>query len=451
MTKDVVEHDFLEAELQHWLTEKARAVDVIRHIQSCHFLDARAATLTRDDVESRYSSAAAYRRAHKVLLMLAEAKFISADKSISPDDVNQMRPDLVLLSACGRDIIVELKAKHKAERETVQELLAYGAAIGSQKQHAPEPAYVIVARDWTHQLRFSVRALLMDGKHVLPLRCTRDKEHGFALHLVSDPFEFDSNAFYPPLYALLPEVLAIQRPNRKKGPPDRTTKYFASLAKEVVSECERLRQSGFVLVWSSWAGGTTETVSLALATVNQNWPYSEHTPGEYRFLGELRSALDRNIAAKAKQIRRDAMRVTSPSSIPDENLLAEAFANEKTLDLYVDSTVSFDVLNDFRKHKTEGEIEASMGGHWCFELTSMLNFANFMQHVARADREGECKLIQLVPFGDVKDFFLTHDLAGTPLTARVINDFFEFMCLFSEYMHKKLEPKHMNALEDYRS
>ncbi|MFX7796830.1 hypothetical protein ABTK29_18405, partial [Acinetobacter baumannii] len=83
--------------------------------------------------------------------------------------------------------------------------------------HVNDFIYIIVANDWGTLLSYGVRAMMMDGKHVLPVQCSQTAS-GFSLRINLELFEFQYVRPYLPGYALSPATLAVQR--RLPGPYD---------------------------------------------------------------------------------------------------------------------------------------------------------------------------------------------------------------------------------------
>ena len=160
-----------------------------------------------------------------------------------------MRPDLLLITDGAHPIIVELKAKPEAERQGIQELLAYGANLKMQMPHLNEPMFLIVAKDWDNLLSFGVRSLLIDGKRILPMLWRQTSPGKFVLSIMLELFELDLAQSFDPLYAMLPCTLAASRLGNIGA--QRGYDYLVKLQDQIAEEARRMHQCGFVLIHTS--------------------------------------------------------------------------------------------------------------------------------------------------------------------------------------------------------
>ncbi|EIF31952.1 hypothetical protein BCh11DRAFT_07508 [Burkholderia sp. Ch1-1] len=427
-----------ESELQDWLTEKAERGEFIDYIENVSDLRDTLWHRERGERANVQSSKDAAQRALSICRMLADAEPFTANMSIAPAGQKQMRPDLTLLADSGNYILVELKTKKHSERQGVQELLAYSAAMRLQHPHVNEFVYVLVARRWDELLRFSVLSLIIDGKYVLPLQCRRHGEKDFLFHIRTDLFDYDTSPFYLPTYALTPYTLAVSTTRGPRRANDRLTAYFEDVAQKAVDECQRVGQSGFALIWSNPMSRTDEILSLTLATVNQNWRHSEHTPGECRHLGfEEPTRLDKIFDRQAKAIRRETLKsVKDQGRRPDD--LDKAWANERTLSLRSDSGLSGDLIEKYRNRDKEDEFRSKDGNHLSFDSESVQNLSVFLQYLYHNAILAYGRLIGFKAFGDLADYVWTGDAAGDVLYPKKLWSFFELMECFEWHKLKKL-------------
>ncbi|CAG9165231.1 hypothetical protein LMG23992_00375 [Cupriavidus laharis] len=430
-----------EKELQNWLTPKAAQGGFLRciaHLGDLHDAEERLRLAQRENLKP---SLAAVQRAIRVCHMLADAELLTADKSVAPYGSAHMRPDLTLRSTSGNFMLVELKSKEGAERQGVQELLAYSAVLRLQQPHANEIVYIVVARHWDALLRFSVLSLMMDGKYVLPLRCYRQGDTDFDLEVAMELFDFDSNPFYSPMYALKPQVLAVTHDSGNKKLKWNMKVYFEDLARDSVAQCRKIGQSGFALVWSN-PSAQGENINLTLATVNQNWRNSEHTPSDVRILGEKPTRLDDVISRQAAVVRRAALkRVKSLGRKPD--VLDRADASEETLRLYADSEQAGEILDMFRNLEHETTLEDQSACWSRFEPSSVQNLWAFLHLLRNSATEG--RLIKFLPFGDLEDYVRAGEAGGDRQRPKELCDFYALMKCFEQHKRNKLLPDEEEA------
>lgn len=98
-------------------------------------------------------------------------------------------------------LLVELKTRREAELQGIQEPPAYSAAMKTQLTFINEFMFIIVARYWDPLLTFSVRSLIMDGKHVLPLLLGFGRNDEIELCIQQTLFAIDTSELYDPYYA----------------------------------------------------------------------------------------------------------------------------------------------------------------------------------------------------------------------------------------------------------
>ncbi len=426
-----------ESELQAWLTLKAEQREIPKHITNLASLNHLAGHRRRGDRTALRRSADACQRAIRICRMLSEAELLTDNRSVAPRTFKQMRPDLTLRADGGNYILVELKTRKSSERQGVQELLAYSAAMRVQHPHVSDFCYIVIARHWDELLRFSVLSLILDGKHVLPLGCQRKSDGDFALHIKTDLFDFDESPYYSPIYAMSAQVLGAPIPRPPSPLRTRQIEYFKRLATDAAAECERVAQSGFAMVWANPVNSSTEAISLVLATVNQNWRHSDHTPDEYRNLGAPLSRLDDVIERKADTIRRDHLKQVLDVHGRAPDRIDKAQANEAASRVYVDSMLSFEILEQFR-HRDDEDNFLKQGGFWsCFDSSSMPNLWSFFRYI-EDHRLSAGRLILFSAIGDLGDYVEAGDEMGECLQPRTFFEFSGLIDSFDRHKNRKL-------------
>lgn len=303
--------------------------------------------------------------ARRVCNELSEAKLIADNRSIAPQGYAQMRPDLVLCSSSADYMLVELKTSSGPERQAVQELLAYSAAIKMQAPYLGDIYYIVVAHDWDELLSFGVRSLIMDGKFVLPLQVS--KQHptqigatwarvfqengevpvGFSLRIMLELFSAPPSPYYDPWSALSPArlCLSIHAPNPHWA--NKLFRHYLSYSHAVRRECQRLNQSGFVCLWSTRNSTGMYCVNVLLATVNQSWfHYREYNENAFdepiepdntpptKFLKVHHAQADRVVAAQLAKIRNER----------EPDVFDISACESERREHYPESILSYDVL-----------------------------------------------------------------------------------------------------------
>lgn len=275
----------LEAELQTWFEEEALQNNICSYIVNASILEQvpNASRLKiRKSVRNRLE---ALDRARRVYDSLLEAHLISGNKSVSPAGSNQLRPDLVLVSDSGNYLLVELKTNKASERQAVQELLAYSSIIKMQLPFLSDFMFIIVSMHWDALLSYSVKSLILDRKFVLPLKFIVDDDGEFKLSIQSHLFDEEKiTEFYDPYFAMIPSTMAVFLQKNKRDYSSSSRLYendlfiieqFRKAAFSILNECQRINQSGFVLVWENETQSDGKVISLTTVTVDQFWKYSD--------------------------------------------------------------------------------------------------------------------------------------------------------------------------------
>lgn len=351
-----------ESELQIWFEEKSRQRVIGNYIVNCDELKTVPKSGRRGLNASVRAQMEALDKARKIYEMLEYAEHLSGNRNIASKGHTQLRPDLIMISPDGHYLLVELKTLKGTERQAVQELLAYSAAMKMQLPFVNEFMYIIVANHWDTLLSFSVRSLIMDGKHVLPLSLEIDSDGEFSLHVEHTLFEMRFSEPYDPFYAMIPATLAttvykkyssgfdsriLYIQNQQKN---EVINYFREMAHQIAYECRCAKQSGFVMVWSNKESTGSECISLTVVTVNQYWKYNESIGNEV--------VLDRGIIPEAgvKRVNHNAAKASRQEihtqylhtgDITDELdamfLSAEAWQAEANL--HAQSSLSWDLID----------------------------------------------------------------------------------------------------------
>ena len=197
-----------ERELQKWFEHKSEERSLKEHISNVNVLETIPLSQRKNTSRDERLKLTALDNAKKVYDRLEHASYISGNRSVSTEWKSQMRPDIIIITHEANCILVELKTKPEAERQAVQELLAYSSSIKSQLPYLNEHMFIIVAFDWDILLQHAVKALLMEGKLVLPLSFSVNHENEIQLHIKESIFNFDKKTTYDPNYAMVPYTQA---------------------------------------------------------------------------------------------------------------------------------------------------------------------------------------------------------------------------------------------------
>ncbi|MDT6992073.1 hypothetical protein [Burkholderia cenocepacia] len=437
------EDSILEAELQEWF-EAAAAASCRTHFGSLD--EAIEASRTRtiyDCIENRKdlddwlerlrrarrvvdrTSQDGLAKARLICSALADADHLSGNNSVAPPRCRQMRPDVVLTSDSGHYILVELKTKKASERQGVQELLAYSAAIKEQAPYVNDFMYVIVANHWDDLLKYGIRSLIMDGKHVLPLQFTRRGPKDFALSIRLDLFEFSFVQYFDVERAMVPAVLAVGRATNLSAPFGPVEKYLCGVAHQAANDCERLNQTGFAFTWTStleqWK---SELSNLTLVTVNQYWHTSEHLPSHYPRPDLSEEKGFHGLLYRKAEARKTAVAPSNPAD--EEDIFAAAFASSEADRVYAQSSLSYELLERYRDRDVEDGLRKKVPRVGLFESGESGNLKLFMMSSPADMRIGLFRA-----FGELKDFMREtprHHLAPLDYTEldELIQDFREY-------------------------
>ena len=436
--------EIAEAELQSWFEENSRHQMIGNYIVNDDVLATTPKWQRKGMRESERARMEALDKARKVYTALGDAQYLSGNRSISDEGHTQLRPDLIMISPDAHYILVELKTRKVAERQGIQELLAYSAAMKIQLPFINEFMFVIVARYWDTLLSFSVRSLIMDGKHVLPLLLEFSRNGEIQLRIQQALFDLDTSEPYDPFYAMVPHTLATmvyQTPPADLSEVWSSTKtrrdvevYFRRLAFQISAECQTVRQSGFVMVWKYMAGQSSECFNLTVVTVNQFWKYSEHLSNEIVLDRDIPATGINRVKQNAAKEARDEIYSRSLgiensfNELEDIFLSAEAWQAEASL--YAQSSLSFDLLVRHSDPEEEERIRKS-GAIQQFEYGGVNNLASLMQEIEKV-RFVQINL--LATFGDIADFLRERNIQSRWIYLNLA----DFQGMMKDFRTKKL-------------
>lgn len=385
-----------ESELQRWFVEKAQANEICDAIENLAALENLAGDRQGAVRHADRPGRLGLERARHICSMLAEDRYLFQNLSVAPAGSKQMRPDLVTVTSGGSYMLVELKTQRGPERQGVQELLAYSTAIKMQAPYANDFLYVVVARHWDALLSFSVRALILDGKNVLPLRWNRLAAGQFSLSVMLELFDFRLEQPYDPWDAMVPYTLAVSLGSHARASMEVHT-YYYQISRRLIDECQRLLQTGFVLNWSN------ESVrSLTLVTVNQNWVFSEHTwrdPSPYT--PSQPQAFDL-VLEKVAAAARDAARRSEPFWDEDDPWGACA-GSDATREFYPESSLSCDLMERYRSRPHEDWLSQIRATTQLFESGQVQNLGIFLNYVLKEQAAFGLEIKSFWPFGELAD------------------------------------------------
>jgi hypothetical protein len=396
-----------ESVLQDWFVKKANAIEIGNYIDNFSDLEQRLDDLNKFQRNTQQVERLGLKHTREICHVLYEGKYLLQNRSVAPDGYNQMRPDLVLVSSSANYVLIELKTNFSAERQAIQELLAYSTAIKLQQPYVNNFMYVIVAQDWAPLLRHSVQALILDGKHVLPLQWSEPENGEFSLHILLGLFQFDVHQPYDPYQAMVPHTLAIAERPRYSGSiiSSNAWRYFMFLRNRIVKDCEHLLQSGFLLSWRNHTGYNSQISNLTVVTVNQNWLHSEHTYGDpSMFLPEQQLQFERLMRDVATTNAAASVATMHSSNLPIKNdIFASSMYYSDVADHYPSSALSFDLLQRHRDRLVEKRIENQNFIEGSFEDGSIQNLEVFLNYLQREWSYG-LQICFFTPFGELADF-----------------------------------------------
>lgn len=412
-----------EAQLQQWFERAVEQNILTDAIQNIGQLEERLGQLQSNARVTDQVARDGLENALDIYRHLREAEALSANESIALEGYSQMRPDLVLHTSSAHYLLVELKTSAAPERQGVQELLAYSAAIKMAMPYANDTLYIIVANSWDTLLQFSVRALILEGKRVLPLQWSSPTAGNFEFNVRLDLFEFDFVQQYDPFYALSAATFACTRPAWTVAG---VSGYFGWHMKRALADCRRMQQCGFILTWSrAWPGDSDRTLNTTLLTLNQHWRESEYLPPDFQENTEYRPP------GIARVIYKQVARICDPLLAADQdedldiyrmNLAADERARH-----FPQNGASYEILQRRRHPAWEHKLQTLDNRVYGFETVSYANLKRFVTMLAQ--EANFIRIVHFAPFGEFEDFARRENRLGRAS----IDDILHLLYLFREY------------------
>ena len=438
-----------EAWLQRWFEEAAVDNRLTAALTNRKELERRAAQLSEANLRTQDVARVGLTHARDICRLLDEAGLFSSNRSVSLDGPVQMRPDLILVTESAHYLLVELKTRAAAERQGVQELLAYSTAMKLRYPYVNEFIYIVVAGSWEPLLARSVQALIMDGKRVLPLQWTLHDLQGplqqqnadadppaaqlrhFTLDIRLDLFDLSFVQAYDPMLALSTSTLGVTRHTRL-APAVGT--YFGRIASRAAADCHRIHQSGFAVVWAYPDYGTRdEIIHVSLATVNQHWVESGHVPGDYSFPVPARLT---GIASLAKRQANEKRKAMTKDAHPDD-FFAQSATYGAAAQYFPQSSLSYELLHRHRDYSAEQRLQKVWSRVGTFDSGPELNLRAFIRQMERAPQPVTIR--GLYVFGEFADYVGANNCSMRP-------DFFELHSLLEAFqVHKGFGPPEPDA------
>lgn len=274
-----------ESELQAWFEERFADETLHEYITNVEYFHKLRAILEQRPLEAERQTRSWMRQASFPLRALCNSDKILANQSMHTEGEPQKRPDFLLQNENGAYTLVELKTNRQAERQGIQELLAYTAELHQQIPFLVGVFLVMVARDWSDSLTKASKGGLLTGARLLPLKVIGDFEAGITLEINLDVLQAPTpTAIYAP-HALTPYVLA-----RATTPLDNTRRIaweLRNLAHQVHNTCRMVAQTGFVCVWHGQPHpiGPDKIIGITLFSADPNWMFGDR-PWETQEIAE---------------------------------------------------------------------------------------------------------------------------------------------------------------------
>lgn len=431
-----------EAWLQTWFEYAANQPGGIpAAITNRGALEHRLQQLTKANQRTQDTQRRGLARVKDICQLMDEADLFSANRSVSLDGGVQMRPDLILFTQSAHYLLVELKTRAAAERQGVQELLAYSTALKLRYPYVNDFIYVVVAGAWEPLLARSVQALIMDGKRVLPLQWSLHDLQGpvppagenasrpaaplrqFSLDIRLDLFDLNFVQDYDPMLALMTETVGVARHTRDAVG---VGNYFYEVAHRAAADCRQIQQSGFAIVWGYPGDAQREEIlNVTLATVNQHWVQSPRTPRDYVSLPYA----EQGIAKLARRQADDTRKSLTKDAAPDD-FFAQCAANGAAAEYFPQSSLSYELLNRHRDYDVETRLQLVWKNVGDFDPGGELNLKKFMRKLEQVTQP--VTVWTVVVFGEVADYFAAESCSTTP-DVRELQGLFECFRLHKGY------------------
>lgn len=388
-----------EPELQKWFKKVTSDHALREHIVGVDELQAWGRKLGEAARATQRTTREGVLKALRVCEVLWDADHLSADLSVAAPGLPQLRPDIVLTSHSGHYVLIELKTMSAPERQAVQELLAYSMSIKMQAPYVNDFMFIIVARHWDTLLVHATRALIMDGKQVLPLHVSEtgrsaEDERQFSLRIRQDLFDFNFVQFFDPWHALVPAEIGVYRPRQSSSGVD---KYLIRVGWRAMQDAIRLNQTGFVFFWTQRKpGAEVELACATLVTVNQHWRESDHLPSGYI---RYSTAHQRGFHGLNGRIAEGSRRPVP--QLADDDPWRNSGSGDAAARVYKQSALSYELLERYRNPEEEARLPSRAPGMHYFEL----NGGYVHLDMFRAEWAGHTMVIRhFQPFGELEDF-----------------------------------------------
>lgn len=264
-----------ESALQTWFEERLADETLREHITNVNSFHQWFSELSERKRNAELRTYAWVRRAQYPLAALCHSDKILANQSMHAQGESQKRPDFLLQDDNGAYTLVELKTNRQAERQGIQELLAYTAELHQQVPFLVAVYLVMVARHWDDSLTNASKGALLAGVCLLPLRVLGDLDNGIKLEINLDVLRAPTPAPIHAPSALTPYVLA--RATTSPSDEHQTVRKLTDLSKRVQRECQKVAQTGFVCVWRAKVDQDVlhPTIGITLFSVDQNWMFGD--------------------------------------------------------------------------------------------------------------------------------------------------------------------------------
>lgn len=263
-----------ESDLQTWFEERLADETLSKHITNVNSLLQWRRDLEGRNLEAEFKTRAWVTRAHHPLGALCHSDKILANQSMHAPGEPQKRPDFLLQDHNGAYTLVELKTNREAERQGIQEILAYSAELHQQVPFLVGVFLVMVARDWGELLTKASKGALLAGACLLPLRVLGDLDSGIKLEINLDVLRAPApTPIYAP-HALTPYILA--RGTTSNHDATRTECRLTQLSMRVHRDCKKVAQTGFVCVWRAQSNlAAPLIIGITLFSADPHWMFGD--------------------------------------------------------------------------------------------------------------------------------------------------------------------------------
>lgn len=193
-----------------------------------------------------------------ILEELIDLEIILADKNISFEKQEILRPDIVLFNPDGNYtfVVVEIKKDKQTEREALTELLAYQQEIKNACPFISDKDinFVLISKDWSPLLRHSVENInSWTTKSILPLMLNINYNDDIEFELLETNAWSNTNIGKLPRNALSCFTICLYEKNYGSSDKiDDSLKEKALFAVNMISEIlDKNDYHGFVFLWDS--------------------------------------------------------------------------------------------------------------------------------------------------------------------------------------------------------